>query len=349
MRTLRTAPSRGAGGAVPRVRLAVPHGGSVAPTLVAEHERVPGACNRVCSRRSPVTVSLPDVSGPLLAVDGPFVLYRSFFALPDSIKDSEHRPINALLGAVNVLLRVAADRKPRAIVICFGAEAASYRVDLYPGYHADRPAIPDALQWQFGQAPQLFDDFGWAVRHTGELEADDLLGSLASAESAAGGKTLILTGDRDMYQCVSEQVGVLYLKQGTTGFEEVGPAEVERRYGIPPALVPDFIALRGDPSDSLPGAPGIGPKLAATLLLTHGSLENAIEHADGERPRIRTALCDHARELLSFREIARLRTVSLEPPRDRETDLKGGAVAARRYGMRRLAERLDKASDVSDL
>jgi DNA polymerase-1 len=287
--------------------------------------------------------------GPLLAVDGPFLLYRSFFALPDSITGAQERPINALLGAVNVLLRVAADRGPRAIVICFGAEAASYRVDLYPRYHADRPSVPEALEWQFEQAPELFKAFGWTVQDAGELEADDLLGSLACVESAGGGQTLILTGDRDMYQCVSEQVAVLYLKQGTSGFEQLGPAEVERRYGIPPVLVPDFIALRGDPSDGLPGAPGIGPKLAATLLLNHGSLEQAIAHADSERPRIKAALMDHARELLSFRDIARLRTVALQRPLDRETDLEGGAVAARRYGMRRLAERLEGAQSVSDL
>ncbi|HEY3944257.1 MAG TPA: 5'-3' exonuclease [Solirubrobacteraceae bacterium] len=289
------------------------------------------------------------MSRPLLAVDGPFVLYRSFFALPDSIKGTQDRPINALLGAVNVLLRVAADRDPRAIVICFGAEAADYRVELYPRYHADRPEVPDALQWQFDQAPELFKAFGWTVESVPELEADDLLGSLATIETDAGGNALILTGDRDMYQCVSARVAVLYLKQGTSGFEQLGPKEVKSRYGIPAALVPDFIALRGDPSDGLPGAPGIGPKTAADLLKSHGSLEAAIEHAHEERPRVRAALSDHAQELVSFKEIARLRTVVLDRPGDRETDLEGGAAAAREYGMNRLAERLEQAHSVSDL
>lgn len=287
--------------------------------------------------------------GPLLAVDAPFVLYRSFFALPDSIKGADGRPINALLGAVNALLRVAADRRPRAIVVCFGAEAAHYRVDLYPPYHASRPPVPDALERQFGQAPELFEAFGWSVQSTPDLEADDLLGSLAHAETEAGGQALILTGDRDMYQCVSDQVAVLYLKQGTSGFELVDPAEVERRYGISPAQVPDFIALRGDPSDGLPGAPGIGPKLAASLLTSYGSLESALEHAGEQRPRIREALSENAGELLNFRAIARLRTVELERPRDQATDLAGGARAARKHGMNRLAERLEKAADVSDL
>ncbi len=287
--------------------------------------------------------------GPLLVVDGPFVLYRSFFALPDSIKGSEGRPINALLGAVNVLLRVAADHSPRAIVVCFGAEAAAYRVELYQPYHAHRPEVPEALAWQFERAPGLFQDFGWSVENADELEADDLLGSLAQIETEAGGRTMILTGDRDMYQCVSAHVSVLYLKQGTSGFEQLGPAEVATRYGVPAALVPDFIALRGDPSDGLPGAPGIGPKSAAALLKNYGSLESAIAQAENERPRVRAALVEHADELRAFREIALLRTIELARPPDRETDLARGAQAARSYGMNRLAERLEKAEAVSEL
>ncbi len=286
---------------------------------------------------------------PLVAVDGPFLLYRSFFALPDSIHGTESRPINALLGAVNVLLRLAADQLPRAIVICFGAEAAEYRVALYPPYHAARPAVPDTLQWQFERAAELFEAFGWSTQTTAKLEADDLLGSLAAVESVAEGRTLILTGDRDMYQCVAERVSVMYLKQGTSGFEEVDPHEVERRYGVSPQLVPDFIALRGDPSDGLPGAPGIGPKTASELLRRHGSLDEAIAHAHEQSPRIRAALIDNAGELVHFREIAKLRPIELERPPDRATDLKGGAEAARRYGMNRLAERLEKAERLSDL
>ena len=286
---------------------------------------------------------------PLLVVDVPFLLYRSFFALPDSITGADGQPVNALLGAANALLRVAADRQPRAIVLCFGAEAAAYRVELYRPYHADRPPVPDTLAWQFEQAPGFFAAFGWGTETSAGLEADDLLGSLASAETAAGGKTLIVTGDRDMYQCVGEHVAVLYLKSGISGFEEVGPAEVKRRYGVPPELVPDFIALRGDPSDGLPGASGIGPKTAAELLARHGSLEAAIAGADRERPRIAAALKESGPQLRSFREIATLRTVHLERPPDRETDLAGGAAAARKLGLNRLAERLERAEDVSEL
>ena len=287
--------------------------------------------------------------GPLLVVDGPFLLFRSFFALPESIHGVEDRPINALLGATNLLLRAAADYDPRAIVVCFGADAAEYRTELYPSYHADRPALPDALEWQFGQAPKLFAAFGWSAGSTATLEADDLLGSYAAVETAAGGRTLIATGDRDMYQCASETVTIVFLKMGAAGFDEVDPAEVKRRYGVPPELVPDFIALRGDPSDGLPGAPGIGPKTAAELLARHGSLEQAISRAIHERPRITAALTENDAELRAFREIATLRIVELERPPDAPTDLEQGAAAARSYGMNRLAERLENAGGLGDL
>ena len=286
---------------------------------------------------------------PLLAIDGPFVMYRSFYALPDSITDADDHSVNALLGATNLILRIAADVTPRAIVVCWGAEAATYRTDLYPGYHAARPPVPDALQWQFDRAPGLVTGFGWTSMTSDDLEADDLLGSLATAESEAGGRALIMTGDRDMYQCATDTVSVVYLKQRSAGFDTVDPDEVRGRYGIGPELVPDFIALRGDPSDGLPGAPGIGAKTAADLLTRHGSLEQAIAHAAHERPKIAQALTEHGDQLRDYREIATLRQTAVELPENRETDLRSGALVARDYGMMRLAERLEAAESLADL
>jgi 5'-3' exonuclease len=287
--------------------------------------------------------------GPLLVVDAPFVLYRSFYALPDSIHGPEDRPVNALLGAVNLLLRITADRGPRAIVLCFGAEAAPYRTELFPSYHADRPAVPDALAWQFERAPQLFSAFGWQIESSPDLEADDLLGAFATAEEQAGGQTLIVTGDRDMFQCVDDNVSVLLLKSGISGFEVMDPAAVKARYGVGPELVPDFIALRGDPSDGLPGAPGIGPKTAATLLEKYGSLEGAIAGADAERPKVAAALKDSADELRAYRDIATLQPAPVKRPPDHVTDLASGASAARELGLNRLSERLENAGSVADL
>ena len=284
------------------------------------------------------------MAGPLLVVDSPSLLYRAYFALPDSIRGPDGRPVNALLGTLNYLLRAVEEHSPRAVVACLGQESAIYRVELYPPYHADRPPMPDDLRAQFAAAPELFEAFGWYVADDEALEADDLLGSHAATEEEAGGQALILTGDRDMYQAATEQVHVLYVKTGKEGPDEVDPREVRRRYGVTPEQVPDFIALRGDPSDGLPGAKGIGEKTAADLLQRHGSLEVALEHTVAERPRVGAALRDQRKELLAFKEIATLQRVKVKRVRDRITDRAGGAAAARALGMNRLAERLEKAS-----
>ena len=284
---------------------------------------------------------------PLLAVDAPSMLFRAFYALPDSIVGTDGKPVNALLGTANLVLREVEAHQPRAVVFCFGPDAASYRTELYPTYHAEREAaMPDDLAPQFGAARDFFSAFGWTVATSDDLEADDLLGTYARREAGAGGRALLMTGDRDMYQCASERVTVLYVKTGAKGkgAEALGPAEVEERYGIPPELVPDFIALRGDPSDGLPGAKGVGPKTAAELLRAHGSLEDVLDNAIRERrPKLRGALIEGREDLLTFKEIATLRDTGVERLPDRPTDWAGAAASARRLGMNRLAERLEKA------
>jgi 5'-3' exonuclease len=282
---------------------------------------------------------------PLLVVDGDSMLFRAFFALPDSITGADGRPLNALLGMANLILREVDAHRPRATVICFGQEAAEYRVELFDGYHAHRPEVPDDLSRQFAEAPSFFRAFGWTVTAHGSLEADDLLGSYARRESDRGGSALIMTGDRDLYQCAGDRVRILYIRTGREGAEVVDAAEVERRYGVPPALVPDFIALRGDPSDGIPGAKGIGEKTAAALLDRHGSLEGALTGALAEhRPSVRTALLDAREELPTFKEIATLRDVEVELPADAEIAWHEAAGAARTLGMERLAKRLEGAA-----
>ncbi len=284
------------------------------------------------------------MSDPLLVVDAPSLLFRGFYALPKSITDDEGHAVNALLGTANMVLRVVEDHSPRAVVMCFGPDAAPYRTELYAGYHAQRPEVPNLLEWQFGQARAFFEAFGWVVAYDASVEADDLLGSYARLEADAGGRGLILTGDRDMYQCVTDAVKVLYVKTGT-GVEEVGREEVVRRYGVLPEQVPDFIALRGDPSDGLPGAKGIGEKTAASILQRCGTLESAIERARTEPPtRSSRALSTQADELLTFKEIATLRQLDVERPPDNPLDRSGAAAAARGLGMNRLAERIEGGS-----
>jgi 5'-3' exonuclease len=283
---------------------------------------------------------------PLLVVDTPSLLYRAFYALPKSITDGDGRSVNALLGTTNLLLREVEEHRPRAVALCFGPDAAKYRVELYEPYHAERPPVPDELAPQFVDAPEFFAAFGWSSVIDDELEADDVMGSLAKTEEKAGGEALLMTGDRDLFQCVTDAVTVLYVRTGVRGGELVDAAEVKRRYGIGPELVPDFIALRGDPSDGIPGAKGVGEKTAADLLRRRGSLEAAIENAVRERPpRLSGALLDGGDELRMFKDLATLRTVRVRRPRDRETDFAGGAKAARERGMNRLAERLEKAAE----
>ena len=275
------------------------------------------------------------------------MLFRAFYALPDSIKGGGDTPVNALLGTANLILREVERHEPRAVVLCFGPDAADYRVELFDGYHAERPDVPEGLVPQFDDAPDFFGAFGWLVHWHDTLEADDLLGSYARAEVENGGTALVMTGDRDMFQCASDRVTILYVRTGSAGrgAEEVDPAEVRKRYGVPPELVPDFIALRGDPSDGIPGAKGIGEKTAADLLSRHGSLEAALDGALRESSaRVRGALTDQREELLRFREIATLQEVEMNLPPDRPTDWTGGAAAARERGMNRLAERLEKAA-----
>ncbi len=284
---------------------------------------------------------------PLLVVDTPSMLFRAFYALPSKIVGSDGEPVNALLGTANLVLREVEKHRPRAVVLCFGPDAASYRTALYPAYHAKREEeMPDELAPQFGKSRGFFEAFGWTVASSDELEADDLLGSYARREAEAGGHALLLTGDRDMYQCAGDGVTVLYVRTGGKGAEEVGPAQVRERYGIDPERVPDFIALRGDPADGLPGAKGVGPKTAAELLRKHGSLEGVLDAAIREqRPKLRAALIEAREDLLVFKDIATLRDTGVERPEDAPTDWTAAAAAARERGMNRLADRLQSYPD----
>ncbi len=289
------------------------------------------------------------MSGPLLTADVPWLLYRSFFALPKSIKGTDGRPVNALLGTVNAILTlidgVPAERVPRAVVACMGAEQAAYRVRLYEPYHAHREAMPPELAEQWERAPALLESLGWIHADSDELEADDVMFSYARAEERAGGEALLLTGDRDLYGAVTEHTSVVELRKGGT-HGLLGVEDVRERYGIGPELVPDLIALRGDPSDGLPGAPGIGAKTAAELLRAHGPLEDLIAAARAPlpdrslRPRVVSALRENAELLADFKSIATLQEIKVKRPKDTPTDFARGAAAAAEIGMRRLAERL---------
>src|SRR5262249_37642470 len=223
-------------------------------------------------------------------------------------------------------------------------DAAEYRLKLFPAYHADREAaFPDELGPQWEDSAAFFGAFGWTVTASKKLEADDVLHSYAELERKAGGRSLLMTGDRDMVRCGSGSTKVLYVSTGKQGGQVMGPAQVKERYGIPPKLVPDLIALRGDPSDGIPGAKGVGEKTAVELLRKRGSLEKVLDNAMREtRPALRTALVGDRDLLLAFKEMATLQTAKVRRPRDKRTDYRSAAQAARERGMNRLAERLEK-------
>jgi 5'-3' exonuclease len=317
---------------------------------------------------------------PLLIADVPWLLYRAFFSLPKSIVGADGQPVNALLGTVNALLAVLEARPARAVAACMGAEEAVYRVKLFPGYHAQRDPMPPELATQWEQAPALLESLGWMVTTDAELEADDVMFSYALAEvggdrrearissgheSGKGGgkrgvvtnehgsrRALLLTGDRDLFQAVTDRVAVVMPGKGGGDPTEIGPEQVRERYGIDPALVTDFIALRGDPSDGLPGAPGIGAKTAADLLNRYGSLEEVLQvaSADDSDMRLRTAITLNENEelLRTFKRIATLVPVDgIARPPDRATDFAAGARAAEELGMKQLAKRLERMANTS--
>jgi 5'-3' exonuclease len=306
----------------------------------------------------------PPMPASLLIADVPWLLYRAFFSLPKSIVGADGQPVNALLGTVNAILAVLEARPARAVAACMGAEEAVYRVRLYPGYHAQREPMPPELATQWEQAPALLESLGWTFATEAELEADDVMFSFALAEVAGGDeveegegmeqsgddverRALLLTGDRDLYQAVNERVAVVLPGKGGADPEEIGPEQVRERYGIDPTLVTDFIALRGDPSDGLPGAPGIGAKTAAELLNRYGPLEEVLKvaRADDSDMRLRTALTLSENEelLLNFKRIATLMPIDgIVRPADRATDFAGGARMAAELGMKQLARRLEK-------
>jgi DNA polymerase-1 len=272
--------------------------------------------------------------GPLLAVDAPALLYRAFFGVPKSIKN------NALVGTATTLLAAIQTHQPRAVVICFGAERADYRAEAFPAYHSHRPPTPDELESQWELATPLFEAFGWKVDDHESLEADDLIHSYAQVEAEAGGNALILTGDRDLYQSVNPRVSVLMLQKGGAP-AVVDEKEVVVRYGIRADQVPDFIALRGDPSDEIPGAKGIGEKSARDLLVKYETLERVIaEAATPTASAAVRAIPAQADLLRIFKDVATIRRIDVARPADTPLDRAAAVRACREYGLTRIADRL---------
>jgi DNA polymerase-1 len=216
------------------------------------------------------------VKSPLLVIDGDSLAHRAYHALPKTIRRSEGKPSNAIVGFTNFLLRLWDSEKPRAVLVGWDTlEVPTYRHKAFEGYQGGRE-FDDELLEQLGMLPQLVEAFGFAYGKAPGYEADDFLAAAVAAEEKRGGTAVVATSDRDSFQLASDQTTILQPVRGVSELTRIGPTDVRERYGVEPTQVIDFIALRGDPSDRLPGAPGVGPKKAADLLRQYGSLEDAI-------------------------------------------------------------------------
>jgi len=272
---------------------------------------------------------------PLLVVDGDSFAHRAYHALPGSIRRSNGSPGNALTGFTDMLVRLWQRERPRAVVVGWDTlEVPTYRHVEFAGYQSGRE-FDDELLEQLDLLPGFIATAGVVCGKAPGYEADDFLATAAAREEVEGGCSLVATSDRDAFQLASDNTTIL---QPVRGGEpaRIGPPEVRARYGVDPAQVPDFIALRGDPSDRIPGARGIGEKRAAELLGTYGTLETML--GEGR-------FAAEAEALRLYRRLATLdRSAPLPSVADLEPDWKASAGRARELGLGGLAGRLEKAA-----
>ena len=270
---------------------------------------------------------------PLLVIDGDSLAHRAYHALPKTMTTAKGRPSGALVGFANFLLRLWQAESPRAVLAGWDSLGTpTYRNEAFEAYQSGRQ-FDEAIVEQLDLLPQLVEAMGFAVAEAPGYEADDFLAAAVAAEEARSGQTLVVTSDRDAYQLVSARTTVLQPVKGVSELARIGPDEVRARYGVEPAQVPDFIALRGDPSDRLPGAPGVGPKTAATILKEYGTLEAAL--AAGRFP-------SHKEELLLYRRIATLDASAPLPSLADQTPKWGEAsTICEAWGLGALAGRLE--------
>ena len=271
------------------------------------------------------------MSRPLLVIDGDSFAHRAFHGLPKTIRRRGDKGGGAIVGFANFLLRLYLGEEPRAVIVGWDTlDAPTYRHEAFADYQSGRQFDPELVD-QLEVLPQLVAACGFANAKAPGYEADDFLAAAVAAEEARGGTAVVASGDRDTFQLASERTTILQpVRAGEMA--RIGPAEVRERYGVEPRQVPDFIALRGDPSDKLPGARGIGPKGAASLLRKYGSLEEAL--AQGRFPA-------QAEALRTYRRIATMDASAPLPALGDQTPTWAKAAAlAQEWELTRLADRL---------
>jgi DNA polymerase-1 len=272
------------------------------------------------------------VTRPLLVIDGDSLAHRAYHALPKTFRRAEGRPGNALLGFSNFLVRLWEGEQPRAVLVGWDSlDSPTYRHELFAGYQGGREFDDDLLE-QLDLLPELVRAFGFAAAKAPGYEADDFLAAAVRQEEERGGTAVVATSDRDSFQLASPTTTILQPVRGVSELARVGPEEVRERYGVEPAQVPDFIALRGDPSDRLPGAKGVGPKTAADVLREYGSLDAALEAG---------RFAAQADELRVYKRMATLDAAAPLPTLDDQTPAWSEASDfVRELGLNALADRL---------
>lgn len=242
-------------------------------------------------------------------IDGNSLMHRAFHAVPPTMNAPDGRPTNAIFGFLNMFLKMIDAFNPDGVVVAFDKGKPRVRMEMLPQYKAQRPPMDPDLHAQFPMIKELLAALNVPILQSEGWEGDDILGTMARLGEEAGCDMLLVTGDRDMYQLVTEHVNVVSTRKGLSDVAIMTPESVDDLYhGITPALVPDFYGLKGDTSDNIPGVPGIGPKKASALIAQYGSLDEVIAHADEVKGKVGENLRAHIDDALLSRKVATIRT-----------------------------------------
>ncbi|HLT70885.1 MAG TPA: DNA polymerase I [Acidimicrobiales bacterium] len=244
---------------------------------------------------------------PLLLVDGNSLTYRAFFALPTDLATASGQVTNAVFGFTSMLINLMRDHGHRRMAVAFDRPEPTFRHERVETYKANREAAPDILRQQVGLVREVVETLGITLLELPGYEADDIIATLATQARDAGMDVIVVTGDRDVYQLVEDpHVKVLYNRRGVSDYVLYDEAGIQERTGVPPRLYLPYAALRGDPSDNLPGVPGVGEKTAAKLVNTYGSLDGIFEHLDELSPKLRANLAEHEQQVRTNAEVMAL-------------------------------------------
>jgi DNA polymerase I len=242
----------------------------------------------------------------VLLLDGHSLAFRAFFALPDTLVTSSGQVTNAVYGFTAMLIKLLADERPQGVVVCFDKGAPQFRLDVYADYKAGRAATPDLFKQQLPLIREVLDSLRIPMVELEGYEADDLLATLAKHAREEGFEVIVVTGDRDIIQLVRDGVVVIMTRRGISDVIRYDSPTVLERYGVTPEQWIDFVALKGESADNLPGVPGVGDKTAAQLINKYGDIEQVIAHADELTPKLREAIKNHAEQVRKNKEIGHL-------------------------------------------